>query len=1089
MDFVQGKFIVDGKEISVIGNESGYKYKWLNPNENTNLKTSKKFIIGDLSWSMYQSKSAQPTIDSIKEVCKFFFEMNNLEVNIVLFGKTSYLFSVDINDYENKFNEIMNSYFEDSNLFNKIGKFDPQATIPETAFEKILEELKNNLNSDMVQIIFMTDGQFNGTNKNLYKNIWDEIGSKFYSIGKELMINVIGYQNDDLNNIKDMKLGFDKYFKDNFLYTTIDSSDKIKNTMMGIANNLDNYQIPKIELGKNVIRSNETFYSKEKLFDNLELIDILSTNLKDKSIDIIWIKKVIMFEVELALKEKEIVDNIRLISMSGKTKEYYKKIIVDLVPYYQKAQNEYLFLNKQYKSLKSRNIPCWQSLVENLTNFTKLLREIQEFISDELNEKKTFELSTKISNSISSRHLRTLQRRRICNDKNKIEQELNIEFKSTDPISIFITKNNEILEKNSTSSLNDLNDYYNCFYSHDNWQDCLNNLFGILFQYKWKEMDDWAPSRAYIEIVNSSSFLTLNSYKEMQDIFGGGLLENMEHTKLYGNNKYIKSTHDGVNAFIPIASDPFFMKKTSIVKERIGYMIIGSNLGFTNKHILLYVAVLKQCFNQLLSENTSKLRQITLLLLNTFKLLTDKINCIYDGQIPLTKPDILYYIAKGNTSSSYFCSAWESAIFCLISNESHYSKALNKFNQETGNILEINEFKKLVWEMVYRHFLIDKFVIKENWNDPTIWELMDQEKVEEELKIHGIEYLEELLMNENKLKIFQEKNKFPFENLPEKIREEIIASKKIKKIFNILTNYADKLNDKVWEKLSESLIPFELDSNNNIITDHFNNNNLMEFYQFWTNLECLVFGQKNCYPKKDIEVISKCFVNIVNDKFGSILNNKLSEIKELMEFKKKYYETRYLPITFNEIQKNEINALFENTFINKISEDEFQNLLFNILEKDAIDQINEALEKDKITIIKNLHNYCLTNNHFLKIKSTKLPESCPSNATSPYFLQKLSDIEFSAYFKPLGFGWSTKKYRSWVDDFHPKMIEYISCNNEEFFVQTILDLVKNYKCQEERDIKYFENYIRIFYNKFKNEKSDQDYYTLNNKKNYNYYFK
>lgn len=92
------------------------------------------------------------------------------------------------------------------------------------------------------------------------------------------------------------------------------------------------------------------------------------------------------------------------------------------------------------------------------------------------------------------------------------------------------------------------------------------------------------------------------------------------------------------NAIIPIASDPYFLSKINLVKDCIGFMVAGSSLAFANRHINIYIPVIKQCLDSLTKEDNEKTDNILRLLLNTYRLLITKMSIIYDiSQKPLAK--------------------------------------------------------------------------------------------------------------------------------------------------------------------------------------------------------------------------------------------------------------------------------------------------------------------------------------------------------------------------------------------------------------------------------------------------------------------
>lgn len=132
-------------------------------------------------------------------------------------------------------------------------------------------------------------------------------------------------------------------------------------------------------------------------------------------------------------------------------------------------------------------------------------------------------------------------------------------------------------------------------------------------------------------------------------------------------------------------------------------------------------------------------------------------------------------------------------------------------------------------------------------------------------------------------------------------------------------------------------------------------------------------------------------------------------------------------------------------------------------------QLDKVMDEDKIDVLKNLfeHRRRIKNTLIIKSKS-HLPYSCPANVSSPLFLHYLTDNQFSDYYKPLGFGWSSKKYRDWCDDLHVFMIENLDCvNNEDYFIKKVINHINSYRSVNQRDLNHYEDEIRYFYNKFK----------------------
>ena len=344
---------------------------------------------------------------------------------------------------------------------------------------------------------------------------------------------------------------------------------------------------------------------------------------------------------------------------------------------------------------------------------------------------------------MSSRHSRTLERRRLINEErhkniNKIKESKIINDK---PVKIKITmEDSKELTKDMNVNLEDLNNVFICVYTMAEWGELFEDgeLLGIPFKYNWKEGDDWAPSRAYIESVETSGFITLEGYDEIQKFVEG---VDPDHQKLYGiDSDYVRIAHNKNNAFIPLATDPFFLEKSYLVKERLGHMIAGSSIGWANRHILFYVAIFKQAMNQLLENDTTKIRHLIMLIINTFNQLNMKNSCTYDkSQKALSRAEILYEIAKGNTAPYLFGSSWESVMYGFSRNSS-YKKAMEMYNKEMDIEINkdektlINNFRIQVWNMIFRHMVINMYKGKTGWDDPKLWDMASENVIKEAIK-------------------------------------------------------------------------------------------------------------------------------------------------------------------------------------------------------------------------------------------------------------------------------------------------------------------------------------------------------------------
>lgn len=1059
MNFVQGLFIKNNALITVVGSDDGYKYHYLrtiNSEKPINIKGIIPIIILDLSYSMYNSNSVRPALDSTKYVCQELFKNCFEKVLLIIFGKKAINIELDKYDYSQK----ISHYNISSSSFLP---WEGNQTCPTEAFKKIYEYLLNN-KYEKSFIIFMTDGEFNGTID--YPEEWKKICNDLSKLNIHLQINSIGYQNDNLSNIKTMKSYFDS-IKALFTYKTIKDASEISNGMKDYLMVLNLESINKIYLDENVLFEKDDLYSKKKYFDKLEefekyeLADILKQNTEYKGVSKEWIKKIINLEIYIGLIQVDSIQQLNNISkLTEDQKGEYKKLFGKLIIDHNNIKNKYLELRNEYKSIKSRNISVWKSLIDIIEDFTKLIADVQDLINEQLNEKRSFEISTRISNCVSTKHLRTLQRRKIYNEQQIKEKKFDISLIQRDPLKIKceILDNDKVIEKVLDSNLKDLNNLYTCVYTLDQWEDLLNTIIGVPIFYKWKENDDWCPGKAYIESVSVSNFFSVDGYKEMQTIFGNVLTP--EHQLLYGERTYVKSGHDEANAIVPIATDCFFLEKIDLVKERLGHMISGSNMTFSNRHILFYVSVIKQAFYQLLVNNTEKMRNIILLLLNTFKLLTDNVNTIFDKtEKPLTKWQIIVEIAKGNTAPYLFSNGWESAIFCLTTSDNMKLKAFEEY-QKIDSKITYENFNKKLWEMILRHFKICLYERNDVWENPKTWGLLDADVIEKILIKEGHESLIKYLMTPDKVS-----------NIPELIKKDLekIKDKKFTKIFRSLLEWSEKINDDMWIKLNNSFVPFDLKAKDTSLTSHFTDE-LIGNIHYWAYLECFAYGQKDCYPKRSEKDISRIISNKINDKYGGNIAEIFADVKEKLEYKQRQYETRFLPITFTAEQGVKLNKLFDKVY-NGLSEQKFKLKFKKLVGNYYSKQFDIVLNEDGIDVLKNLYEYRKKHNMPVKIKaSSHLPYSCPANASSPLFLQNMTDSEFSAYYKPVGFGYSNKKYKHWYNELHVFMTKYLdNTNDEDYYVKKVIDYINSYRSVEKIDLDHYKAEISHFFNKFKDQ--------------------
>ena len=1061
---VQGFVSQNDTKLNVLGLNGKYSYSFTSSEEDLSKQQvpSVPVMIMDFSWSMQNSNSAKPALDSVKETCKKLFSEGFEKVYLIFFGKTAYFMKVEQSNYSTSIDSKMNNYFNSSFFFETDGCFNPTGTIPQLAFQLFFSEIKNNP-EPKYNVIFMTDGEFNGTKNNQHE--WKYLIDNYLSkINSDFEFHTIGYQGDYLKNIIDMKSEFDKT-SSIYNYYTISSHTEIEKKMKEITDTFESFKVQKLTLPNGqVLLEGEIYFSNTFLFENITPINNINLENLGKGITKEWLLQVLDLTLELGLKEQNVTDRMKESINNKNAKILYQEIVKELAIYYNNLPQKYLGLKKGVSSLKSRNVTCWKLLTERVQSFCSKFKEVQELVSNELNDKKQFEIATHIANSVKSRHLRTLQRRRINNEANvKHTGDFTIDIESFDPLVLVKTYGDQTLKITMDSKQEQLDEYYTCFYTQDEWSCMLNSLFGIPIKYSWKEGDDWTPSRANIENVSVAGYISHEGYSDVQELFGA---KNSDHTTLYKNEAYIKSAHDGTNAYVPIATDPFFLSKISIVKERLGHMIAGSNLAFASRHILLYVAVVKQIINSLIDNQMSeKLSHTLLLVLNTFRLLTTKLNTVFNkDQTSASKADILLNIANGNTATYLFNGPYDCAVFALIAHSNDYETARNTFNSQNNKNLDQLQFKSLVWKMIYRHFLIVRYEHEAKFEDPLEWGLSSQQDVKIKLEEHlKTKSYEDAVLEINKDMMTVDK----LYNLPESLQNFVNKNheSRMTRVFMEFVKLADSINDETWDKFNKFFLPIELVCNNNIRTTLIDQElKDLVFYTYW---DCCVYGQKECVPLKQYDDLKKHIVNKINNNYGEQLRSVLGDAYELVEFRKRRYETRALPVNFTTGMELQVNELFGDVFNNKLDEHQFKQQMRSILGEYACYYFDDALNKDNIDVLKNLYEYCKTRVHTITIKLTALPFSSPANPTSPIFLQKLTDIEFSAYYRPIGFGYKGKKYSDWANDLHPKMVENLH-QKEDDFVRIILEYVGSCK---PFSIEKYEPYVKSFYRSFTSNNS------------------
>ena len=1093
----------------------GFKYvlKELAQTEKTVVKPTIAFIC-DFSWSM--QNMAKPFLDSIKTTCMHLFNNDTREILLVFFGETPYLFPITSDTIDKKLSDVMDLYFDQPNIYEKLGKFQPNATVPELAFNVLIDYISKVSNIKSLQILFTTDGQFNGDRrsstliKNYYQTQWKEIATKISKLNIEnYNIICLSIKNDSLDNIKLMNDCFNTTKNNNMLtYNTIKEIAELPNAFQNIMNQMSLILIPRVHLHGLTLILDEPVYSMTNLTTQYPIVltsdkqevDVYVNPQNPNKLTKIpqeWKDKVIALEIEIGIYENDILSSFKNISklQMSEQKTGYKLLVQKMIPQFNKFMYKKMELGQEVKSLKSRNIGIWKLLTAKYEDFIKLLSDIQLLVTEELNEKKSFEISTNIN--LNSKHSKTMARRRILNEHNRSNIAMidKSTIVSTNPLKLSISiKNNESIEE-LLSSQEALDEEFICFYTQANWSDVFeeSSLFGILMKYEHKENDDWTPSRANISHISTSGISSLEGYEEIQNIVGG---INPVHQDLYGSNKYIDIAHDKTNAWLPIATDPFIFKKAYIVKERLSHMLVGSNIAYTNRHILIYTAALRQTINQLLTNDTFKMKSYVVCIVNTFRMLAKHINPISDkAQKAMSNSQVLYNISIGNTAPYLFSTPWEPTMYGLICSGNEYQQACDNYNDNSTNKVTLKEFRKLVWLMIFRSFVIrkyenDEYTVNNNvnsnvnnnvnnnvnsnvnsnvdganinikdWINPEkTWGLDNADQIKKTLEKEGPECINNLLMTEEKINNIS----------PQKIKDDIYkisTSWTLVNIFKIILKFTNECDDGFWDQYSKKFIFDEKDLN--VMTEMvtMSNNDFTNIIHntYW---ECYLYGCKECFPCKSYDEMKSQIVKRINNSYGDSLNEILNDYNELNEFKKRKYETRYLPITMTPDMVSVINLSFDQVYNHKAKLDDFIKIMRSVLGPRVCRQIDEAFDVDKVDVLKNLYEFCQKKNHQLKLKPTMLPYSCPAEACSPLFLQELSEIEFSRYFRPLGFGWANKKYSSWVGDLHPFMVSNVQKYSDvDSFIKVVLAHVNEFKSSSERNIDNYKDEIRNFYDQY-----------------------
>lgn len=1043
-------FTKEGVTIETIKTSKGHRYRWVKSDGPSQEK--KNYIpifIMDFSWSMKNSNSDHDAYRALIDCCHAQFDSGVTEIYVIMFGADACCRKVYNNNYVQVIDTMLGNYLSVTSCeyIGVTSLFRTQNTCPEYAFNEL--NAITTLPDVHYPIIFMTDGQFHISSV----GVWSQIAKQL--AGRSIQIYAVGYQNDYLKNIRDMKTGFDTT-NTPFSYKTINYSSEISNAMKECCDSIMVNHVPSVKLadGK-ILQEYSCMFSDDIYYDGIETtpVDLIRVNTENNGIERLWVEEVCNEIIALGMyiaKNVEMLESIKI-----QTQSKYKELFTDMTRMHSTLHKRYLELRMRYKSIKSRKVPIWSEYVECINEFIALYNSVQSLCGSQLTDKKQFEISTNIRSSISEKHYRNLQRRRTINDE-KHQQTRKVTMISEDPVILQMESDKYIDKVTMHSSKKDLDDVFTCFFSQENFSDLVESMIGLPIKYVWKSNDDWNSARAFIEHVCTAGFLSEDALTDVQELFATS--DTSSHEELYKLSGYIKAAHDANNAYLPIATHPFFPVNKADFEGRLAHMLIGTNLGFASRHINFYIAVIKQTVNQYLEKPTERTHHLIMLLLNTYRILFHKYRTIYQlNQTPMDYHSILVQIASGNTAPCYFDSSWSTAVIVLISEADNVERARIEFDPE----LSTEQFRQLLWRQVFRHMMLVYFGYKDSnlddWMKPTTWNLPSNTEIRELLKSSTFSDNQSFIdaVNSHAMNLDHLKTK------PSLIDAKIdqLMDSKIVRLFTTLLKIDDTIrtvptfwNDFTLEPTKTVFTTTETMSNY-FRTDNQVFRNIL-FTSFW---EATIYGDKDCYPMKSIETLNQHIVNRINANYGQDVKTLIDDANEYMEFQKKHYELRFSPVIFTSQMIESINALFTDINSGSIELDEFRSQLRTILGEYACVGFDDALTIDKIDIVKNLFEYCKTHHNILTLKDNGLPYSAPAHPTSPIFLQTLSDIQFSKYYKAVGFGWAGKKYRSWIDTLHPYMMNIKHLPIDEFTTQT-MELIKQHNCDED-----LTSYIRYAY--------------------------
>ncbi|MCJ7425134.1 hypothetical protein MUP01_12840, partial [Candidatus Bathyarchaeota archaeon] len=666
-----------------------------------------------------------------------------------------------------------------------------------------------------------------------------------------------------------------------FSYHTIQNPKnqaEFEKVMDSAVSEMRSTRIQKVSLGSHSLTMGNPIYVTEKLSSLFGNAEITQTQVpeSDQGVSREWRDNICFLEIDVAFAMQAVSKSIADISNKSIN---HKTLLSQMIDQGNQFTAKYKKLIQTYKSLRSRKISDAKSLHATINQFYELIREVQT-LSNITSEKEAFAIKTQITRN--ARHNDSLFRRLVKNKEKFSKEEEPFSFTLTDN-KITATKDQVTKTYELVSSLDTLNSTFKCFWTLAEWNDIVEEgtVFGLPVSYNWKDNDDWAPSKAYVNIPESGLLISLQGMEESQmDIFSQNPLhENLYNAKnpflkLFGDTKY--------NSLIPLATDPTILDKFPVTRNYLSGVITGSEYGFRNQHVLYYISILKQLLNMQIDNDTEHTRHMILLTLNTFRILSSKFNLVFEkDDKAVSQARMLYYISIGDTNRHYFASGFDSAIMALVASDKNYQAAHEIYKQEQKSQITFDNFKIKIWEMVFRniwlHAIDTSDLQMKSWTSPFSWGIPDEKIVAKRIQAEGDSALKDLILTNEKINN---------SDIPSTLQATVLGwqkNHKLVKLFLALVEIADSTDSVFWDKFNRSFLFTKL-TQSGLLTEYFKSPKIIQDLLYWTSWEKNIYGEKDCYPYRNAELVIPHIVNRVNAYFTGDLRALIKDIQELELF-------------------------------------------------------------------------------------------------------------------------------------------------------------------------------------------------------------